>query len=114
MSVETLTTKLLDIFPKMELRRKNFIVHVFYLFIALPGRINFMQFGRYSPYHESTFRRNFAQAFDFLSFNQAFVSEVCGGKLAIAFDPSFIAQSGKHTPGLAYFWSGCAGQAKKV
>ena len=28
---------------------------------------------------------------------------------AIAIDPSYISKSGKHT----YFWSGCAGQAKR-
>jgi len=30
---------------------------------------------------------------------------------AVAFDPSFIHNSGKHTPGIGYFWSGCAGRA---
>ena len=30
----------------------------------------------------------------------------------IAFDPSCISGSGKHTPGVGYFWSGCAGKAK--
>jgi hypothetical protein len=34
------------------------------------------------------------------------------GKTAIAFDPSFISKAGKKTPGLGYFWSGCAGKAK--
>lgn len=113
MSIETLTTKLLSIFPKMDARRKKFITHLFFMFVVLRGRINFTQLGRYSHYKESTFRRNFEQDFDFLRFNQALVSEVCGSELAIAFDPSFIAKSGKHTPGLAYFWSGCAGQTKK-
>ncbi|BBE20270.1 mobile element protein [Aquipluma nitroreducens] len=30
---------------------------------------------------------------------------------AIAFDPSFIHKSGKHTPVIGYFWSGCAVRA---
>jgi hypothetical protein len=30
----------------------------------------------------------------------------------IAFDPSYIAMSGKHTPGVGCFWSGCASKAK--
>lgn len=34
------------------------------------------------------------------------------GKTAIAFDPSFISKSGKKTPGVGYFWSGCAGRTK--
>lgn len=34
-----------------------------------------------------------------------------GNRTAIAFDPSFIPKSGKQTPGIGYFWSGCAGRA---
>ena len=34
-----------------------------------------------------------------------------GNRISIAFDPSFIHKSGKHTPGIRYFWSGCAGRA---
>ena len=34
------------------------------------------------------------------------------GKTALAFDPSFISKSGKKTPGVGYFWSGCAGKTK--
>jgi hypothetical protein len=34
-----------------------------------------------------------------------------GNRNAVAFDPSFIPKSGKHTPGIGYFWSGCAGRA---
>jgi hypothetical protein len=30
----------------------------------------------------------------------------------IAFDPSYIAKSGEHTPGVGYFWSGCDSMAK--
>jgi len=32
-------------------------------------------------------------------------------RTAIAFDPSFIPKSGNQTPGIGYFWSGCAGRA---
>lgn len=28
------------------------------------------------------------------------------------FDPSYVSKSGKKTPGLGYFWSGCAGAMK--
>jgi hypothetical protein len=30
----------------------------------------------------------------------------------IAFDPSYLPKSGKHTPGTSYFWSGCANATK--
>jgi hypothetical protein len=29
------------------------------------------------------------------------------------FDPSYISKSGKSTPGIGYFWSGCAGKVKR-
>lgn len=32
---------------------------------------------------------------------------------AIAIDPSYISKSGKRTPWIGYFWSGCAGQVKR-
>ncbi|HAZ04624.1 MAG: hypothetical protein A2W90_06865 [Bacteroidetes bacterium GWF2_42_66] len=34
-----------------------------------------------------------------------------GSRTAVAFDPSFIHNSGKKTPGIGYFWLGCAGRA---
>ena len=32
--------------------------------------------------------------------------------MALAFDPSYILKAGKKTPGVGYFWSGCAGKVK--
>ena len=40
------------------------------------------------------------------------ISKYCGSRQAIAFDPSYISKSGKQTPGVGYFWSGCAGKSK--
>ena len=34
------------------------------------------------------------------------------GVKALAIDPSYISKSGRHTPGLGYFWSGVAEKAK--
>ena len=33
-------------------------------------------------------------------------------RTAIAIDPSYISKVGKKTPGMGYFWSGCAGAPK--
>ncbi|KAA6306899.1 hypothetical protein EZS27_041437, partial [termite gut metagenome] len=46
----------------------------------------------------------------FFSFNRAMVSPYVGKRNAVAFDASFIRKSGRQTPGLGYFWSGCAGK----
>ncbi len=56
---------------------------------------------------KSTYRNNYDKDFDFLKFKQDIIAIACEKELAIAFDPSFISKSGKHTPRLNYFWSGC-------
>lgn len=113
MSIKTLTANILSLIPKVDKWQEKFIIHLFWLLLSMRGRVNFEQLGRYSHYNESTFRNNFDKPFDFLSFNQKLVETVCEKELAIAFDPSYISKSGKHTSGLGYFWSGCAGRSKK-
>lgn len=56
---------------------------------------------------------NLKFGFDWLSFNSSLVKSHLGSRLAIAFDPSYISKSGKCTPYLGRFWSGCAGKAKR-
>ena len=90
--------------------RRNFMLEIFSLYLSIPGRINFLQMGRYSRHGEQRFRRQCEKRFDFFSFNAALSDSHCGKRRAIAFDPSFIHKSGKQTPGIGYFWSGCSGK----
>ena len=46
-----------------------FLIHLFFLFVQIQGRINFMQMGCYGKYNESSYRRNFSKSFDFQLFN---------------------------------------------
>lgn len=92
--------------------RKDFFKEVLWLFLSVCSRINFLQLERYGSYGEQRYRQQFEQKFDFLSFNTNMVQQHCGNRKAIAFDPSYIPKSGKHTPGVGYFWSGCANAAK--
>ena len=62
---------------------------------------------------EQRYPQQFAKTFDFLSFNKELVRTQGSGHYVIAIDPSFITKAGKKTPGLGYFWSGQAGQAKR-
>ena len=82
------------------------------LFMAIPGRINFLQMGRYGKFSEQTYRNHFVnESFDWFSFNEHLVKEhLPGTRKAIAVDPSYIPKSGKKTPWLGYFWSGCSGE----
>lgn len=93
-------------------RRIHFLTHIFLLFLSIKGKLNFLQFERFGKLDEQTFRNQFEEQFDFLEFNKILIKERCSKDLAIAFDPSYISKSGKKTPGVGYFWSGCAGKTK--
>ncbi len=91
------------------------IMDVLKLFMAIPGKINFLQMGRYGQFSEQTYRNTFTKGnFDWFDFNQHLAEKVCTGSfLALAVDPSYIPKSGKKTPWFGKFWSGAAGEAKK-
>jgi hypothetical protein len=93
--------------------RQTFLLETFTLFLSIKGRINFLQLERYGKYTEQRYRQQFEKAFDFLSFNKELVTEHGSGHYVIAIDPSFISKAGKKTPGIGYFWSGCAGAVKR-
>ncbi|MEM8780834.1 MAG: transposase [Cyanobacteria bacterium P01_G01_bin.49] len=75
--------------------------------------MNFSQFGRQGERYEKTYRYHFEKDFDWADFNGQLIKEYCSQELIIGFDPSYISKSGKHTPGLGYFYSGVAGSYKK-
>lgn len=75
-------------------------------------RVNFLQLGRYGQLGEQTYRNQFEERFPFREFNIELVKQHGSGQTILAFDPSYISKSGKHTPGPGYFWSGCAKKAK--
>ncbi len=102
-----LTTKLNKSF-------KSFLMETLILYMVIPGRINFLQLGRYGKSCEQRFRQNFSKGFDWLEFNLSLSDRILtGNRKAIAIDPSYISKSGKQTPWIGYFWSGTAGQAKR-
>lgn len=93
--------------------RMRFIEEILLLFIGLKGRINFLQLSRYGYMTERSYRNQFEKQFDFINFNAQLIKTSSSGNCVIGFDPTFISKSGKRTPGLGYFYSGCAGSYKK-
>ena len=91
----------------------SFFLDVMVGVLTISGRINFLQLGRYCKSCEQRFRQNFRKKFDWIAFNQSFVQKQPGHTYAIAIDPSYVSKSGKKTPGLGYFWSGCAQSMKR-
>lgn len=92
--------------------RKEFITDVLWLILSIQGKINFSQLVRYGNFCEQRYRQQFERDFDFLEFNTQLIKQQSSQRLVIAFDPSYISKSGKHTPGIGYFWSGCANSTK--
>ena len=96
--------------------RKNFqtfFIQTMIIYATTFNRINFSQMGRLSSPGKQRYRQNFEKDFDWIAFNRQFLSILPLRRFAIAIDPSYISKSGKHTPGLACFWSGAAGMAKR-
>lgn len=107
-----------DILSRMDTKLNksfsNFLIETLMLYIIIPNKINFLQFGRYSESCEQRFRQNFTKDFDWLEFNSELSKDILtGSRVAIAIDPSFITKSGKKTPYIGRFWSGCSAKAMR-
>jgi hypothetical protein len=112
MTVKTTTSAILENMPEVNKWQADFITKNIELQCQLRGRHNFTNMSRYSDINEGTFHNNYSKDFDFFEFNRQLVKQSFSSECINAFDPSFISKSGKKTPGLGYFWSGCAGKAK--
>ena len=113
MSVKTLTEQILEKISKVKRWQFRFMVHLFPLWLAIRGRYNFTNLARWGELGEDTYRHNFGRPFDWLAFNVVLARETLSAHIALAFDPCFIPKSGKHTPGIGYFYSGCAGREQR-
>lgn len=110
MNVKTLTAQILQKMPNIKRWQFNFISTLPSLLLAMRGRYNFFNMARWGDYEEGAYRENYGRSFDWLQFNVLLAEQTLSNDLAIAFDPSFLPKSGKHTPGIGYFYSGCAGR----
>jgi len=112
MSIKTLTEQILNKIPTIGKWQSKFIIHLFSLWLSIRGRHNYINLARYGEYIEDTYRKNAARYFPFMTFNRLLVKQFFSADFLIAFDPTYISKSGKHTPGVGYFYSGCAGREK--
>ena len=95
--------------------QRKFLLTLFTTILTLRGKVTFRNLSRYSGLSARTYARQFSQSFDFIGLNRALIDQAipAGQARLIAFDPSFMAKAGKHTPGRAYFWNGAHGRAEK-
>ena len=112
MSIEILTTRILNKISGIDKRRRDFIIHLFTLWLSIRGRYNYINLARYGKYREETYRNNSGRSFPFLAFNRKLVQAYLSTDYMIAFDPAHVSKSGKHTAGTGYYYSGCAGREK--
>jgi hypothetical protein len=112
MNVETLTSAILQQMPDINKWQRDFFYHHLGLFLSLRGRYNYLNFERYGQKNELTYRNHHKSGFDFRTFNRFVIEKNSSSQRMMAFDPSYISKSGKRTPGVGYFWSGCASRAK--
>jgi hypothetical protein len=77
--------------------------------------VNFSNLSRYSNLSERTYRRQFAESFDFTSFNAVLIEEAISPKSRkiAAMDCSFITKSGKQSYGVDYYYNGSANKSEK-
>lgn len=101
--------------PSTKIRNsfKGFIIETMVLILTIYGKMSFLALARHGKSCESRFRQNFKKKFDWCAFNLGMRLDVASGMIAIALDHSFIKKSGKITPGLGYYWSGCASAVKR-
>jgi Transposase DDE domain len=112
MKVETFVGAILSKMSDITKCQFKFIPHIVRLFLSIRGRLTYLNLERHGDYCEQSFRLNYEKTFDFKSYNTSLIQTYCGDELIWIFDPSYLAKSGKHTPGTGYFWSGCAGAMK--
>jgi len=92
---------------------RKFLSTIFSQWWGVIGRFNFTNMSRFMGYSEQALRNGFERGFDFLELNLKIVKQHCSNEIILAFDPTFISKSGKHTDGLDYFWSGKDQRTKK-
>ena len=91
------------------------VIETIFLFFIISKRVNFSTLAKYGGKIEQTYRNTFKKNFDWFGFNLAIANQVLDNNTrnAIAIDPSFLPKSGKITPWIGSFWSGCAAQMKR-
>lgn len=105
---------------KLHKRVMDTLLDILLLYAVMPGKVNFTRLGMFGRRGEQCYRQFFnrseAEGVDWLAVNISLMREYftdATGRRAIAIDPSYITKSGKKTPHIGYFWSGCAGAAKR-
>jgi hypothetical protein len=92
--------------------RRRILLHIFPLFLVMPRRHTFKQMAKWGEHNETTYHNWFKKDLDLVTFNRSLIDSHGSGDHFVIFDPSFLSKSGKKTPSIGNFWSGCLGKNK--
>lgn len=112
MSIETLIAAILARMAETNKWQRRFLNHLFHLWLGIRGRLNFLNMSRQGDFTETTYHNQFHRGLNWLEFSSQLVAAHCLPERIIVFDPSHLSKSGKHTPGVGYFWSGKANRVE--
>ena len=113
MTLSLFVSAILRKMPVVGKVQEKFLIHIFTLFLSLKSRYTISNFNRYGGHSEGFYHQNLRKTFDYEKFNGILIKETAGCERFIGYDSSFLTKSGKNTPGLGRFWSGCAGAMKR-
>lgn len=111
--LKTLLDNIVNKLEGLSKSRKNFIVSTLLLYLSVRGRYTFLGLARYGDYCEQSYRNHYQQPFDWFDLNWELIHPHLSDERILVFDPSYIPKSGKLTPHIDKFWSGCLGKAVK-
>jgi hypothetical protein len=97
------------------LPQQKFVFRLFSSWLSVRGRFNYTNLHRHGIFHERTLRRGFVKDFNWLDFNRRLLTLMIPPRhpLIAAMDATFIPKSGKCTPGIGWFFNGCASRVEK-
>src|SRR3954454_10695161 len=93
--------------------RLKFFIWLLERWWMLPVRYNFLTLSRYGGYSDRAIRQQFAKPLPFVELFDALFHPLRQKECILAFDPTFVSKSGKHTPGVYKFWNGSHQRAEK-
>ena len=79
----------------------------------LTVRYNFLNLSRYGGYSDRAIREQLAKPLPFMELFDGLYRPLQQKECILAFDPTFVPKSGKHTPGVYKFWNGSHQRAEK-
>lgn len=111
------------ILEKVGIRKTQaqYLVMLMGLWLAIPGRVNFLNLERYGKLSERSHRAWFEKPVDFVGINQGILQgwgqgNQCGAEektWILGIDASFVRKSGKATPNLSKYWDSKQNKAVK-